>query len=59
MESSKENLLGTSILEQNFNQLSPEGKVHLKEYLQNLLSMQKVMDEANNALLLNDEQKVC
>jgi hypothetical protein len=42
----KENSVDISILEQNFTQLPAEGKILLKKYLQNLVSMQNTMTGA-------------
>jgi len=43
----KDNSPGTNTLEQNFNQLPPEGKIHLKEYLQSLVAIQNTMTGAD------------
>jgi len=51
---------GLEILKQNFSLMSPETKINLKDYLQNLVDMQKVMGGAviaDNACSLLREEK--
>ena len=59
MEKPKDNSLSTGILKQCFNQLPTEGKVHLKEYIQNLISLQSTMvaplSEDNTLLSSKDD----
>ncbi|MCL2480280.1 MAG: hypothetical protein FWF38_01070 [Spirochaetaceae bacterium] len=57
LESDKDNSFNTDILEQSFSQLPTEGKIYLKKYLQNLVSLQSVMaamysPDTDNASLL-------
>jgi hypothetical protein len=42
----KDNTSDTGILEQSFSELPPEGKIYLKDCLQNLVSMQNTMVRA-------------
>jgi len=51
---------GLEILKQNFSLMSPETKINLKDYLQNLVAMQKVTGVSavvDNAYSLLREEK--
>ena len=49
VDSCQGNTADIGILEQSFSQLPTEGKAQLKDYLHNLVSMQKTMERADNA----------
>ena len=41
------NSFDTDILKQGFSQLPTEGKIHLRDYLKSLVSIQNIITEAN------------
>ena len=47
-EKRQDNSFDTGILEQGYSQLPAEGKIHLKDYLQNLVSLQNTMAKTVN-----------
>jgi hypothetical protein len=49
-------LSGIDVLEQCFSQLPPDGKTHIKDYLQSLVSMQNTMAGADNTHRCNKGQ---